>query len=174
MGITNNYFNVRMNERMDVIVVTLAAAVIPAEQWNCLRDNICNDTKIGDGVTVYFDYLIINGETDRFSFVTVENWRRLGFSGNNIKNCIPAAPEEVIEEADRFFYYYGNKILDNGVLCGKKLELYKQKVLKSLYIAEFKTLVKDVRTQFTALGMTPEEIDKWFERIIHEVYHPKQ
>ena len=173
MDITNSYFNVRMNECMDVIVVTLAAAVIPAEQWNRLRESICKNTKIGDDVTVYFDYLIINGETDRFCSVTVENWRRLGFSGNNVKNCIPSAPKEVIDESDRFFYYFGGDILDNSVLCGKRLETYKQKILKSIYIAEFKTLTKDVWSQFTALGMTHEEIDKWFKQVIHEVNHPK-
>ena len=105
---SNGYFCVREDRRNNILTVTLINAVIPAAAWNKLRDNICNDTKITNDTTVYFDYLIINGETERFSFVTVENWRRLGFSGNNIKNCIPSAPSYIIDEANKFFYYNNN------------------------------------------------------------------
>ena len=169
---SNGYFCVREDRRNNILTVTLINAVIPAAAWNKLRDNICNDTKITNDTTVYFDYLIINGETDRFSFVTVENWRRLGFSGNNIKNCIPSPPSYIIDEANKFFYY-NNNVLKQGVLCGKKLERVQQMILKEHYIDEFKALAKDIRANFKMYGMTDEEIDAWFQKIIHDVYHPK-
>ena len=172
MGITNDFFNVRADKDLHIIVVTLVDGVIPAKKWNQLRDNICNDTKISDEATVYFDHLIINGKVDRFSYVTVGDWRKLGFSGNNIKNCIPAAPLEVIDEANDWFYHY-YETLNNGILCGKTLENIKQMIMKAHYIAEFKTLVKDIHTKFISLGMSNEEIDKWFKRVIYDVYHPK-
>ena len=88
-GLSNGYFCVRQNDKKDVLIASLINTFIPAKPWNELRHKICDDTKISDDTTVYFDYLIINGEVDRFCYVTVGDWRKLGFSGNNIKNCIP-------------------------------------------------------------------------------------
>lgn len=170
--LTNGYFCVRQNDKKDVLIASLINAVIPADAWNDLRDKVCNDTKISDDTTVYFDYLIINGEVDRFCYVSVGDWRKLGFSGNNIKNCIPSAPKEVIEEADKFFYYNG-EILRHGTLCGTKLEHAEQMILKAHYIAEFKAMARDARDTMRKAGMSDEEITGWFERIIHDAYHPK-
>ncbi len=172
MYITNSHFNVRANERQGIIVITLVGSVIPAEKWNQLRNNICNDTKISDDVMVYFDYLIINGEVDRFSYVKVGDWRRLGFSGNNIKNCIPAAPKEVIEEANKWFYYH-NETLNNGVLCGRTLERIKQTIYKQIFATEMRTLAEIYRKNFKEVGMTDEDVNNWFEQTIQDVYHPK-
>lgn len=101
-GLTNGYFCVKQNDKKDVLIASLINAVIPADAWNELRNKVCNNTKISDDTTVYFDYLIINGEVDRFYYVRVGDWRKLGFSGNNIKNCIPSAPKEVIEKPTNF------------------------------------------------------------------------
>lgn len=176
MYISNKWFNVRMNERMNVIIATLVNAVIPAEEWNRLHDKICNDGKIADDTVVYFDYLMINGKTDRFSFVVVGDWRKLGFSGNNIKNCIPSAPEEVIEEGNRFFYYKTEgrlDLLDKGTLCGKTLESVKHMILLQIHTTEFKTIATETIKRFKEVGMSDEDINKFFDRIIHEVFHPK-
>lgn len=166
---TNAHFCVRYDKEQKTITVTLINAVIPAEKWNGLRDNICNDTTFSHDTTVYFDYLIINGEVDRFSYITVEDWRRQGFSGNNIKNCIPAAPEFVIKEANKFFYY-NNEILKHGTLCGRKLERVQQMICKQIFETEMRTMAATYRNNLKELGMTDEETDKWFEETIHDVY----
>ena len=171
-GLTNGYFCVRQNDKKDVLIASLINAVIPADAWNELRDKVCNDTKISDDTTVYFDYLIINGEVDRFCYVTVGDWRKLGFSGNNIKNCIPSAPKEVIEEANKFFYY-NNEMLKRGILCGKKLERVQQMILKQICATEMRTLAENYRKDFKKVGMTDEDVNNWFEQTIHDVYHPK-
>lgn len=172
-GLTNGYFCVRQNNKKDVLIASLINAVIPADAWNDLRDKVCNDTSISDDATVYFDYLIINGETDRFSYVSVGNWRKLGFSGNNIKNCIPSAPKEVIEEANKFFYY-NNEILKLGVLCGGKLERVQQMIFKQIFATEMRTLENSYRQSFKEVGMTDEEINEWFNQIIRDIYSPKE
>lgn len=171
--LTNGYFCVRQNDKKDVLTASLINAVIPADAWNDLRDKVCNDIKISDDTTVYFDYLIINGEVDRFCYVTVGDWRKLGFSGNNIKNCIPSAPKEVIEEANKFFYY-NNEILKLGILCGKKLERVQQMIFKQIFANEMRTLAENYRKNFKEVGMTDEDVDNWFEKTIHDVYHPKK
>ena len=170
---SNGYFCVRYNKDQKIMTATLISVVIPASGWNELRDKICNDTSISDDTTVYFDYLIINGETDRFSYVSVGNWRKLGFSGNNIKNCIPSAPKEVIEEANKFFYY-NNEILKLGVLCGKKLERVQQMIFKQIFSTEMRTLAENYRKNFKEVGMTDEEINEWFNQIIRDIYSPKE
>ena len=89
-GFANDHF--RAEQLTDkVILVVLTGYPISAEMWNIMRDDICTNADIDEDATVYFDYLIVNGETDRFSYVSVENWRMLGFSGNNIKNCITSS-----------------------------------------------------------------------------------
>ncbi len=168
----NGYFCVRRNDKKDVLIASLINATIPADAWNELRDKVCNDPKISDDTTVYFDYLITNGETDRFCYVIVGDWRKLGFSGNNIKNCIPEAPKEVVDESNNFFYY-NNEMLKNGTLCGRRLERVQQMILKAHHIAEFISTATDARNALRKAGMSDEEITKWFERIIHDVYHPK-
>ena len=160
-GLTNGYFCVRQNDKKDVLIASLINAVIPADAWNELRDKVCNDTKISDDTTVYFDYLIINGEVDK-----------LGFSGNNIKNCIPSAPKEVIEEANKFFYY-NNEILKLGGLCGRKLERVQQMIFKQIFATEMRTLAENYRKNFKEVGMTDEDVNNWFEQTIQDVYHPK-
>lgn len=170
---SNGYFCVRYNKDQKIMTATLISVVIPASGWNELRDKICNDTSISDDTTVYFDYLIINGETDRFSYVSVGNWRKLGFSGNNIKNCIPSAPKEVIEEANKFFYY-NNEILKLGVLCGRKLERVQQMIFKQIFSTEMRTLAENYRKNFKEVGMTDEEINEWFNQIIRDIYSPKE
>lgn len=169
---TNAHFCVRYNKDQKTIMATLINTVIPAEKWNELRDNICNDVRFSDDTIVYFDYLIINGETDRFSYVTIDDWRRLGFSGNNVKNCIPTAPENVIKEANKFFYY-NNEILKLGVLCGRKLERVQQMIFKQIFATEMRTLAGNYRKNFKEAGMTDEDIDNWFEQTIQDVYHTK-
>ena len=170
---SNGYFCVRYNKDQKIMTATLISVVIPASGWNELRDKICNDTSISDDTTVYFDYLIINGETDRFSYVSVGNWRTLGFSGNNIKNCIPSAPKEVIEEANKFFYY-NNEILKLGVLCGRKLERVQQMIFKQIFSTEMRTLAENYRKNFKEVGMTDKEINEWFNQIIRDIYSPKE
>lgn len=170
---SNGYFCVRYNKDQKIMTATLISVVIPASGWKELRDKICNDTSISDDTTVYFDYLIINGETDRFSYVSVGNWRKLGFSGNNIKNCIPSAPKEVIEEANKFFYY-NNEILKLGVLCGRKLERVQQMIFKQIFSTEMRTLAENYRKNFKEVGMTDEEINEWFNQIIRDIYSPKE
>lgn len=170
---SNGYFCVRYNKDQKIMTATLISVVIPASGWNELRDKICNDTSISDDTTVYFDYLIINGETDRFSYVSVGNWRKLDFSGNNIKNCIPSAPKEVIEEANKFFYY-NNEILKLGVLCGRKLERVQQMIFKQIFSTEMRTLAENYRKNFKEVGMTDEEINEWFNQIIRDIYSPKE
>ena len=170
---TNAHFCVRYNKDQKSVTATLINAVIPADAWNELRDKVCNDTKISDDTTVYFDYLIINGEVDRFCYVTVGDWRKLGFSGNNIKNCIPVAPEYVIKEANKFFYY-NNEILKLGTLCGRKLERVQQMIFKQIFATEMRTLAENYRKNFKEVGMTDEDVDNWFEKAIHDVYHPKK
>ena len=170
---SNGYFCVRYNKDQKIMTATLISVVIPASGWNELRDKICNDTSISDDTTVYFDYLIINGETDRFSYVSVGNWRKLGFSGNNIKNCIPSAPKEVIEEANKFFYY-NNEILKLGVLCGRKLERVQQMIFKQIFSTEMRTLAENYRKNFKEVGMTDKEINEWFNQIIRDIYSPKE
>lgn len=170
---SNGYFCVRYNKDQKIMTATLISVVIPASGWNELRDKICNDTSISDDTTVYFDYLIINGETDRFSYVSVGNWRKLVFSGNNIKNCIPSAPKEVIEEANKFFYY-NNEILKLGVLCGRKLERVQQMIFKQIFSTEMRTLAENYRKNFKEVGMTDEEINEWFNQIIRDIYSPKE
>ena len=167
---SNGYFCVRYNKDQKVMTATLIGVVIPAAAWNELRDKICEDTTITDNTTVYFDYLIINGETDRFSYVTVGDWRKLGFSGNNIKNCIPSAPKEVIEKANKFFYY-NNEILKLGNLCGRKLERVQQMIFKQIFATEMKSLAENYRKSFKEVGMTDGDIDKWFEKTAREIYH---
>lgn len=169
---TNAHFCVRYNKDQKSVTATLINAVIPAEKWNELRDNICNESTFSDDTTVYFDYLIINGEVDRFSYVTIGDWRRLGFSANNVKNCIPAAPEYVIKEANKFFYY-NNEILKLGTLCGRKLERVQQMISKQIFETEMTTLAASYRNNLREVGMTDEEITEWFERVVHDVYHPK-
>ena len=156
-GLTNGYFCVRQNDKKDVLIASLINAVIPADAWNELRDKVCNDTKISDDTTCY---------------VTVGDWRKLGFSGNNIKNCIPSAPKEVIEEANKFFYY-NNEILKLGILCGRKLERVQQMIFKQIFATEMRTLAENYRKNFKEVGMTDEDVDNWFEQTIHDVYHPK-
>lgn len=170
---SNGYFCVRYNKDQKIMTATLISVVIPASGWNELRDKICNDTSISDDTTVYFDYLIINGETDRFSYVSVGNWRKLGFSGNNIKNCIPSAPKKVIEEANKFFYY-NNEILKLGVLCGRELERVQQMIFKQIFSTEMRTLAENYRKNFKEVGMTDEEINEWFNQIIRDIYSPKE
>ena len=167
---SNGYFCVRYNKDQKVMTATLIGVVIPAAAWNELRDKICEDTTITDDTTVYFDYLIINGETDRFSYVTVGDWRKLGFSGNNIKNCIPSAPKEVIEKANKFFYY-NNEILKLGNLCGRKLERVQQMIFKQIFATEMKSLAENYRKSLKEVDMTDGDIDKWFEKTAREIYH---
>ena len=169
-GLTNGYFCVRQNDKKDVLIASLINAVIPADAWNDLRDKVCNDTKISDDTTVYFDYLIINGETDRFSYVTVGDWRKLGFSGNNIKNCIPSAPQEVIQEGNKFFYY-NNEILEKGIIYGNRLNHIKQMIFKQIFATEMKSLAENYRKNFKEVGMTDSDIDNWFDQTTREVYH---
>ena len=169
---STGYFCVRYNKDQKVMTATLIGVVIPAAAWNELRDKICEDTTITDDTTVYFDYLIINCETDRFSYVTVGDWRKLGFSGNNIKNCIPSAPQEVIQEGNKFFYY-NNEILKLGILCGRKLERVQQMIFKQIFATEMKSLAENYRKNFKEVGMSDENINNWFEQTIHDVYQPK-
>ena len=169
-GLTNGYFCVRQNDKKDVLIASLINAVIPADAWNDLRDKVCNDTKISDDTTVYFDYLIINGETDRFSYVTVGDWRKLGFSGNNIKNCIPSAPQKVIQEGNKFFYY-NNEILEKGIIYGNRLNNIKQMIFKQIFATEMKSLAENYRKSFKEVDMTDGDIDKWFEKTAREIYH---
>lgn len=169
-GLTNGYFCVRQNDKKDVLIASLINAVIPADAWNDLHDKVCNDTKISDDTTVYFDYLIINGETDRFSYVTVGDWRKLGFSGNNIKNCIPSAPQEVIQEGNKFFYY-NNEILEKGIIYGNRLNHIKQMIFKQIFATEMKSLAENYRKSFKEVDMTDGDIDKWFEKTAREIYH---
>ena len=169
-GLTNGYFCVRQNDKKDVLIASLINAVIPADAWNELRDKVCNDTKISDDTTVYFDYLIINGETDRFSYVTVGDWRKLGFSGNNIKNCIPSAPQKVIQEGNKFFYY-NNEILEKGIIYGNRLNNIKQMIFKQIFATEMKSLAENYRKSFKEVDMTDGDIDKWFEKTAREIYH---
>ena len=169
-GLTNGYFCVRQNDKKDVLIASLINAVIPADAWNDLRDKVCNDTKISDDTTVYFDYLIINGETDRFSYVTVGDWRKLGFSGNNIKNCIPSASKEVIQEGNKFFYY-NNEILEKGIIYGNRLNHIKQMIFKQIFATEMKSLAENYRKNFKEVGMTDSDIDNWFDQTTREVYH---
>ena len=169
-GLTNGYFCVRQNDKKDVLIASLINAVIPADAWNDLHDKVCNDTKISDDTTVYFDYLIINGETDRFSYVTVGDWRKLGFSGNNIKNCIPSAPQEVIQEGNKFFYY-NNEILEKGIIYGNRLNHIKQMIFKQIFATEMKSLAENYRKSLKEVDMTDGDIDKWFEKTAREIYH---
>ena len=169
-GLTNGYFCVRQNDKKDVLIASLINAVIPADAWNDLHDKVCNDTKISDDTTVYFDYLIINGETDRFSYVTVGDWRKLGFSGNIIKNCIPSAPQEVIQEGNKFFYY-NNEILEKGIIYGNRLNHIKQMIFKQIFATEMKNLAENYRKSFKEVDMTDGDIDKWFEKTAREIYH---
>jgi hypothetical protein len=104
--------------------------------------------------------------------VTVGDWRKLGFSGNNIKNCIPSAPKDVIEEANKFFYY-NNEILKLGILCGRKLERVQQMIFKQIFATEMRTLAENYRKNFKEVGMTDEDVNNWFEQTIQDVYHPK-
>lgn len=171
-GLTNGYFCVRQNDKKDVLIASLINAVIPADAWNDLRDKVCNDTKISDDTTVYFDYLIINGEVDRFCYVTVGDWRKLGFSGNNIKNCIPSAPKDIIQEGNRFFYY-NNEILEKGIIYGNRLNHIKQMIFKQIFYTEMKSLSEKYRKNFKEVGMSDEDINNWFEQTIHDVYQPK-
>ena len=172
-GLTNGYFCVRQNDKKDVLIASLINAVIPADAWNDLRDKVCNDTKISDDTTVYFDYLIINGEKDRFSYVSVGDWRKLGFSGNNIKNCIPSAPKGIIQEGNRFFYY-NNEILKKGIIYGNRLNHIKQMIFKQVFSTEMKSLSENYRQNFKEVGMTDEEINEWFNQIIRDIYSPKE
>ncbi len=172
-GLTNGYFCVRQNDKKDVLIASLINAVIPADAWNDLRDKVCNDTKISDDTTVYFDYLIINGETDRFSYVSVGDWRKLGFSGNNIKNCIPSAPKDIIQEGNKFFYY-NNEILEKGIIYGNRLNHIKQMIFKQIFATEMKSLAENYRQSFKEVGMTDEEINEWFNQIIRDIYSPKE
>ena len=171
-GLTNGYFCVRQNDKKDVLIASLINAVIPADAWNDLRDKVCNDTKISDDTTVYFDYLIINGEVDRFCYITVGDWRKLGFSGNNIKNCIPSAPKDVIEEGNRYFYY-NDEMLKHGLLCGRKLERIQQMIFKQIFATEMKSLAENYRKNFKEVGMADSDIDKWFDQTSREIYTPK-
>ena len=167
---SNAYFCVRQNEKRDVLIVFLVKAVIPAKAWNELRNKICEDTTISDNTTVYFDYLIINGEVDRFCYVTIGDWRKLGFSGNNIKNCIPSAPKEIIEEGNRYFYY-NDEMLKHGLLCGRKLERIQQMIFKQIFATEMKSLAENYRKNFKEVGMTDSDIDNWFDQTTREIYH---
>ena len=171
-GLTNGYFCVRQNDKKNVLIASLLNAVIPADAWNDLRDKVCNDTKISDDTTVYFDYLIINGEVDRFCYVTVGDWRKLGFSGNNINNCIPSAPKDIIQEGNRFFYY-NNEILEKGIIYGNRLNHIKQMIFKQIFSTEMKSLSENYRKNFKEVGMSDEDINNWFEQTIHDVYQPK-
>ena len=56
MNFSNDKFHVRkVVEGMDAVIVSLYSPVIPAEQWNKLRDNICGCTDIADTAIVFFD-----------------------------------------------------------------------------------------------------------------------
>lgn len=161
---SNGYFNAR-ESKYDALTVSLLQSIIPAKEWNSLRDNICNYIKIKDDVSVYFDYLMINGEIDRFCTVTVGDWRRLGFSGNNIKNCNP--DEGIISEANRFFHDNPH-ILPASLHTDKAKGRIKDMLEKSYWTDEFKMSARRIHAGLRDAGMTNEEIEKWFEKKLRE------
>lgn len=162
---SNGYFNAR-ESKYDALTVSLLQSIIPAKEWNSLRDNICNYLKIKDDVSVYFDYLMINGEKDRFCTVTVGDWRRLGFSGNNIKNCNP--DEGIISEANRFFHDNPH-ILPASLHTDKAKGRIKDMLEKSYWTDEFKMSARRIHAGLRDAGMTNEEIEKWFEKKLREL-----
>ena len=162
---SNGYFNARESKH-DTLTVSLLQSIIPAKEWNSLRDNICNYLKIKDDVSVYFDYLMINGEIDRFCTVTVGDWRRLGFSGNNIKNCNP--DEGIISEANRFFHDNPH-ILPASLHTDKAKGRIKDMLEKSYWTDEFKMSARRIHAGMRDAGMTDEEIEKWFEKKLREL-----
>lgn len=162
---SNGYFNAR-ESKYDALTVSLLQSIIPAKEWNSLRDNICNYLKIKDDVSVYFDYLMINGEIDRFCTVTVGDWRRLGFSGNNIKNCNP--DEGIISEANRFFHDNPH-ILPASLHTDKAKGRIKDMLEKSYWTDEFKMSARRIHADLRDAGMTNEEIEKWFEKKLREL-----
>lgn len=174
-GFSNSYFWVAQVSD-NVILAILLWHDIPAEAWNKLRDDICNYTKITDDTTVYFDYLYINGDTDRFSYVTVGDWRRLGFSGNNIKNCIKGISfpsDKVVDESNEYFFKNIEKLQTSGMPPRRKERIVKM-ITREHYIKSFKTAAIAIHSHLSALGMTDEEITEWFIRVLREGYYPKK
>ena len=164
------FWGKQVNEQ--AILVTIKHYNVPAEAWNGLRDIICNDTTINDSMTVYFDYLYINGEDDRFSYVTVENWRRRGFSAGNIKTYIGIPDEKIVTEANE--YYYNNiRLLETCVLPLKRQKRIITMVTKAHHIKEFKAFLYHTRGMLAATGMTDDEINTLFLNCLQDVYHPK-
>ena len=51
---TNAHFCVRYNKDQKSVTATLINAVIPAEKWNELRDNICNDSTFSDANKFFY------------------------------------------------------------------------------------------------------------------------
>lgn len=164
---TNSYFWVRMTvEGIQTIIVELHYSDIPAESWNKLRDKICACKEIKDDTMVYFDYLAVNGVTDRFYSVKVGDWRKLGFSDNNIKHC--QIPEEI--ETNCNFWVYNNNfdVLKHSILMPKQKESIINSITKAVLIVDFKTQVADIRKRLLSIGMTKTEIEQWLKGLIPE------
>ena len=170
-GFSNGYFWVEQLADK-VILATITSYPLSAEAWNTLRDNICTNSEIPDDVTVYFDYLYVNGETDRFSYVTVENWRMLGFSGGNIKNCIDTPADFIVTAANEHFYKNIHQ-LKYCVLPPKRKERVIAMINRSHYIEEFKETAINFRNKLKSFGWTDDMITDFFMRLVEEVYHPK-
>lgn len=171
MNFSNDKFHVRkVVEGMDAVIVSLYSPVIPAEQWNKLRDNICGCTDIADTAIVFFDYIAINGDVDRFYSVTVSDWRRFGFSDNNIKYC--KAPEEIETNCNFWIFNDNFDIMKASVLTPKWKERIRKNVTMAVMKVMFNNQTVDIQKSFRSIGMSEVEIKMWFERTIRDLYNP--
>ena len=164
---TNTCFWVSMVEDAPIIIVNLESPIIPAEQWNRLRECICDEKDSTDDYMVYFDYIVINGLTDRFYSVSVGDWRRLGFSGNNIKHCMNV-PEEVQQNCN--MHLYNNLDLIKNSLHPVKRQQTIIKMLSEAFLrSDLKMLKESIGHTFYKVDMTDEEFAEWFRKVLQTV-----
>ena len=171
LGFTNGYFHARtVDGTADTVIVTLVNSDIPAEAYNRLRRNMASSGDIKADTVVYFDYLYTNGPKDRFYRATAAEIIRDGFKAMKAD----ASPDERVK-TDADIYYYNNiGLLKTSLLTVRQEEEVRKMVTISYYSNEFRAMAVSIRERFLQMGMTGEEINRWFLRVVHEVYHPKK